>query len=98
MAVEQCKDPIIKLVYQNITAGEKSKTSIIAEIKSKAVKKYLHQFDRLMIKMVCCIDCTSVMMLITTSCLMLRTILLECSVPGYHRIYDKLPTVSDHKR
>ena len=39
-----------KLVYQHITAGEKPKPSAIAKMKSKAVRKYLLQFDRLIIK------------------------------------------------
>ena len=33
-----------------VTAGEKPKTSAIAKIKSKAVRKYLLQFDRLTLK------------------------------------------------
>ena len=50
MAEEQQKDPTLKLVYQLVTAGEKPKTSAIAKIKSKAVWKYLLQFDRLTLK------------------------------------------------
>ena len=50
MAEEQQKDPILELVYQLVTAGEKPKTSAIAKIKSKAVRKYLLQFDRLTLK------------------------------------------------
>ena len=50
MAEEQQKDPTLKLVYHLVTAGEKPKTSAIAKIKSKAVMKYLLQFDRLTIK------------------------------------------------
>ena len=50
MAEEQQKDPTLELVYQLVTAGEKPKTSAIAKIKSKAVKKYLFQFDRLTFK------------------------------------------------
>ena len=50
MAEEQQKVPTLKLVYQLVTAGEKPKTLAIAEIKSKAVRKYLLQFDRLTIK------------------------------------------------
>ena len=42
---EQQKDPILKLVYIQVTAGEKPKTSAIAKIKSKAVRKYLLQFN-----------------------------------------------------
>ena len=47
---EQQKDPTLELVYQQVTAGEKPKTSTIAKIKSKAVQKYLLQFDRLTLK------------------------------------------------
>ena len=50
MAEEQQKDPTLQLVYQLVTAGEKPKTSAIAKIKSKAVRKYLLQFDRLTLK------------------------------------------------
>ena len=50
MAKEQQKDPNLKLVYQLVTAGEKPKTSTIAKIKSKAVRKYLLQFDQLTMK------------------------------------------------
>ena len=50
MAEEQQKDPTLELVYQLVTAGEKPKTSAIAKIKSKAVRKYLLQFDRLTLK------------------------------------------------
>ena len=50
MAEEQQKDPTLKLVYQLVTAGEKPKTLAIAKIKSKAVRKYLLQFDRLTMK------------------------------------------------
>ena len=50
MAEEQQKDPTLKLVYQLVTAGEKPKTSAIAKIKSKAVRKYLLQFNRLTLK------------------------------------------------
>ena len=50
MAVEQQKDPTLKLVYQLVTAGEKPKTSAIAKIESKAVRKFLLQFDRLTLK------------------------------------------------
>ena len=50
MEEEQQKDPTLKLVYQLVTAGEKPKTSAIAKIKSKAVRKYLLQFDRLTMK------------------------------------------------
>ena len=50
MSEEQQKDPTLELVYQLVTAGEKPKTSAIAKIKSKAVQKYLLQFDRLTLK------------------------------------------------
>ena len=50
MAKEQQKDPTLELVYQLVTAGEKPKTSAIAKMKSKAVQKYLLQFDRLTMK------------------------------------------------
>ena len=50
MAEEQQKDPTLKLVYQLVTAGKKPKASAIAKIKSKAVRKYLLQFDRLTMK------------------------------------------------
>ena len=52
MAEEQQKDPTLELVYQLVTAGEKPKTLAIAKIKSKAVRKYLLQFDRLTMKKV----------------------------------------------
>ena len=42
---EQQKDPILELVYQQVTAGAKPKTSAMAKVKSKAVRKYLLQFD-----------------------------------------------------
>ena len=47
MKEEQQKDPILELVYKQVTVGKKPKTSAIAKIKSKAVRKYLLQFDRL---------------------------------------------------
>ena len=50
MSEEQQKDPTLELVYELVTAGEKPKTSAIAKIKSKAVQKYLLQFDRLTLK------------------------------------------------
>ena len=50
MSEEQQKDPTLELVYQLLTAGEKPKTSAIAKIKSKAVRKYLLHFDRLTLK------------------------------------------------
>ena len=62
MAEEQQKDPPLELVYQLVTAGEKPKTLAIAKIKSKAVRKYLLQFDRLTIKKVYYINYTSTTM------------------------------------
>ena len=50
MVEEQKKDPILSLVCQYVTAGEKLKALAISKIKSKAVWKYLLQFDRLMFK------------------------------------------------
>ena len=50
MSEEQQKDPTLELVYQLVAAGEKPKTSAVAKIKSKAVQKYLLQFDRLTLK------------------------------------------------
>ena len=50
MAEEQQKDPTLELVYQLVTADEKPKTSAIAKIKSKAVRKYLLQFNKLTMK------------------------------------------------
>ena len=50
MSEEQQKDPTLKLVYQLVTAGEKPKTLAIGKIKSKAVRKYLLQFDTLTLK------------------------------------------------
>ena len=50
MSEEQHKDPTLELVYQLVTAGEKPKTLAIAKIKSKAVRKYPLQFDRLTLK------------------------------------------------
>ena len=50
MKEEQQKDPILKLVYKQVTAGEKHKTSTIAKVKSKTVRKYLLQFNWLTLK------------------------------------------------
>ena len=50
MKEEQQKDPILRLVYKFVTAGNKPKTSAIAKMKSKAVRKYLLQFERLTLK------------------------------------------------
>ena len=38
------------MVYKHVTADEKLKTSAIAKVKSKAVRKYLLQFDWLTLK------------------------------------------------
>ena len=62
MSEKQQKDPTLELVYQLVTAGEKPKTSAIAKIKSKAMRKYLLQFNRLTLKRVLYIDYTSTMM------------------------------------
>ena len=50
MAEEHKRDPILGLVCQYVTAKEKLKTLAISKIKSKAVQKYLLQFDRLTFK------------------------------------------------
>ena len=50
MAEEQKKDPMLKLVFPYVTAREKLKSLAITKIKSKAVWKYLLQFDRLISK------------------------------------------------
>ena len=50
MKEEQQKDPILRLVYKYVTAGKKPKTSAIAKMKSKAVRKYLLQFEWLTLK------------------------------------------------
>ena len=50
MKEEQQKDPILELIYKQITAGKKLKTSAITKVKSKAVRKYLLQFDWLTLK------------------------------------------------
>ena len=50
MKEEQLKDPILKLVYKQVTAGKKLNTSAITKVKSKAVRKYLLQFDQLTLK------------------------------------------------
>ena len=47
---EQQKDLILELVYKQVTAGEKHKTSAITKVKSKAVRKYLLQFDQLILR------------------------------------------------
>ena len=50
MTEEQKKDPVLSLVCQYVIAREKLKTLAISKIKSKAVQKYLLQFDRLTFK------------------------------------------------
>ena len=50
MVEEQKINPILGLVCQYVTTGEKLKSLAIAKIKSKAVQKYLLQFDRLTFK------------------------------------------------
>ena len=50
MKEERQKDPILKLVYKQVTASKKPKTSAIAKIKSKAVRKYLLQFDQVTLR------------------------------------------------
>ena len=46
MKEKQQKDPILKLVYKQVTASKKPKTFAVTKIKSKAVRKYLLQFDQ----------------------------------------------------
>ena len=50
MKEEQQKDQILELIYRQVTAGEKPKTSAITKVKSKALRKYLLQFNRLTLK------------------------------------------------
>ena len=50
MKEEQQKDPILELVYKQVTVGKKPKTFAIAKIKSKALRKYLLQFDWLTLR------------------------------------------------
>ena len=50
MKEEQQKDPILGLVYEYVMVGEKPKTSAITKMKSKAVRKYLLQFEQLTLK------------------------------------------------
>ena len=45
MREEQQEDPILRLIYNQVTAGKKPKTSAIAKMKSKAVREYLLQFN-----------------------------------------------------
>ena len=47
---KQQKDPVLELVYKQVTVGEKLKTSAIAKVKSKTVRKYLLQFNWLTLK------------------------------------------------
>ena len=50
MKDEQQEDPILRLVYKQVTASKKPKTSAISKIKSKVVRKYLLQFKQLILK------------------------------------------------
>ena len=50
MKEEQQKDLILKLVYKQVTAGEKLKTSAIDKVKFKAVRKYCLQLNQLTLK------------------------------------------------
>ena len=50
MKEDQQNDPILGLVYKYVTASEKPKTLAITKIKSKAVRKYLLQFEQLTLK------------------------------------------------
>ena len=50
MKEEQQKDLILKLIYKQVTLGKNLKTSAITKMKSKAVRKYLLQFDQLTLK------------------------------------------------
>ena len=50
MKEEQQKDLILGLAYKYVTAGKKPKTSPIAKMKSKAVRKYPLQFELLTLK------------------------------------------------
>ena len=50
MKEEHQKDLILKLVYKQVTAGKKLKTSAIAKVKSRAVRKYFLQYDWLTLK------------------------------------------------
>ena len=62
MKEEQQKDLILGLAYKQVTADKKIKTSAITKIKSKAVRKYLLQFEWLTLKRVCYIMSTLTMM------------------------------------
>ena len=62
MKEEQQKDTTPKLVYKQVTAGEKLKKSAIAKVKSKAMRKYLLQFNWLTLKNVCNIASALIMM------------------------------------
>ena len=50
MGEEQKRDPILGLVCLHVTVGEKLKSLAIDKIKSKAVRKYLLQFDTITLK------------------------------------------------
>ena len=59
---EQQNDQILELVYPQVTAHEKPKTSAVAKIKYKAKRKYLLWFNRLTIKRVFFTESTLTMM------------------------------------
>ena len=59
MAEAQLKNSVLGLVIPFICKGVKPKVSVIAKIRCKAARKYLLQFDRLVLKKVCFIICTS---------------------------------------
>ena len=50
MAKAQLKDSVLGLVIPFILKGVKPKVSVIAKIRCKAARKYLLQFDRLVLK------------------------------------------------
>ena len=50
MAKAQLKDSVLGLVIPFICKGVKPKVSVIAKIRCKAARKYLLQFDRLILK------------------------------------------------
>ena len=50
MAEAQTKDSVLELVIPFICKGVKPKVLVIAKIRCKATRKYLLQFDRLILK------------------------------------------------
>ena len=50
MAKAQLKDSVLGLVIPFVHKGVKPKVSVIAKIRCKAARKYLLQFDRLILK------------------------------------------------